>query len=46
MNMSEYKIYTGDSAKILKELIDNGVQVDLTVTSPPYDDLRTYVRMI
>ena len=40
--MSEYKIYTGDSAKVLKELIDNGVQVDLTVTSPPYDDLRNY----
>jgi site-specific DNA-methyltransferase (adenine-specific) len=39
---SEYKIYTGDSAKVLKELIDNGVQVDLTVTSPPYDDLRNY----
>lgn len=42
MNMSKYKIYTGDSAKVLKELIDNGVQVDLTVTSPPYDDLRNY----
>lgn len=40
--MSEYKIYTGDSAKVLKELIDNGVQVDLTVTSSPYDDLITY----
>ena len=38
----EYKIYTGDSAIILKELINEGVQVDLTVTSPPYDDLRTY----
>lgn len=30
----------GDSAKLLKSVKDN--YVDLTVTSPPYDDLRQY----
>lgn len=30
----------GDSAELLKQLADNSI--DLTVTSPPYDALRTY----
>lgn len=30
----------GDCAKVLKDIQDNSV--DLTVTSPPYDNLRTY----
>ena len=42
MNKGNYEIYTGDSANVLKDLIDKGIQVDLTVTSPPYDDLRNY----
>jgi DNA modification methylase len=33
-------IYLGDSSEILKQLNDE--VVDLTVTSPPYDDLRIY----
>ena len=33
-------IYCGDSSKILPEFDDSCV--DLTVTSPPYDDLRKY----
>jgi DNA modification methylase len=34
------KIYCGDSAEILKTFPD--ACIDLTVTSPPYDNLRTY----
>lgn len=33
--------YIGESAKFIKENIPNNF-VDLTVTSPPYDDLRKY----
>ena len=33
-------IFLGDAAKVLKDFNDNCI--DLTVTSPPYDDLRTY----
>lgn len=38
--MSDYKLYLGDCIDILPTLA--AVSVDLTVTSPPYDDLRTY----
>lgn len=31
-----------DCRNALQELIDEGVSVDLVVTSPPYDNLRTY----
>ncbi len=34
------QVICGDSAQLLKELPDN--YVDLTVTSPPYEDLRDY----
>ena len=34
------RIICGDNVKVLQELPD--VCIDLTVTSPPYDDLRTY----
>ena len=34
------KIYQGDCFKVLKAFDDNSI--DLTVTSPPYDNLRTY----
>jgi len=34
------KLYHGDSLKILAGLLENSI--DLTVTSPPYDNLRTY----
>ena len=36
------KLYNGDCLEIMEELIKDGIQVDLTVTSPPYDDLRNY----
>ena len=35
------KLYIGDNVKVLKEYVGDEV-IDLTVTSPPYDDLRTY----
>lgn len=34
------KIYHGDCFEVMKEIRDN--HIDLTVTSPPYDNLRTY----
>jgi len=34
------KVYQGDSAVLLKEIPNNFI--DLTVTSPPYDNLRDY----
>lgn len=36
-----HQFYIGDNVKTLKKYIKND-SVDLTVTSPPYDDLRTY----
>lgn len=35
-----YKLYLGDSAEVLKGCPDQ--VIDLVVTSPPYDNLRTY----
>lgn len=35
-------IHLGDSVNVLDYLIENDVKVNLTVTSPPYDDLRNY----
>jgi DNA modification methylase len=35
------KLYLGDNIEIMKEYIPNN-SVDLAVTSPPYDNLRTY----
>jgi len=34
------KVILGDCLDIMKEFKDN--YIDLTVTSPPYDNLRTY----
>lgn len=36
------KLIHGDCIVEMQKLIDDGVQVDLTVTSPPYDNLRNY----
>lgn len=35
-----YKLYNGDCLEVLRELPCDSI--DITVTSPPYDDLRTY----
>ncbi|HFL2524674.1 TPA: site-specific DNA-methyltransferase [Clostridioides difficile] len=37
-----YELYNYDCIEMMDLLITEGRQVDLTVTSPPYDDLRTY----
>lgn len=42
MKIRNCEIICGDCCEKVKELIDKGVKVDLTVTSPPYDDLRNY----
>jgi DNA modification methylase len=37
----QFNVYVGDNVEVLRrEVADNSVQ--LTVTSPPYDNLRTY----
>ena len=36
------RLIKGDCRDEMRKLIDEGVQVDLTVTSPPYDNLRDY----
>lgn len=38
--MSQINLYNGDSAIIMKEFNENSI--DMIITSPPYDDLRTY----
>ena len=40
--MSEVKLINGDCIEEMQKLIDKCVEVDLVVTSPPYDNLRTY----
>ena len=40
--MSEYKLILGDCIDEMQKLIDAGTKVDLTVTSPPYDNTRSY----
>ena len=34
------KLYNGDSLEVMKDIADNSI--DMTLTSPPYDDLRNY----
>jgi len=36
------ELYNGDCLEVMDNLIEKGVKVDLTITSPPYDNLRTY----
>lgn len=40
--MADIKLYNGDCLAVMDKLIAEGVKVDLVVTSPPYDNLRTY----
>ena len=37
-----FKLLEGDCREHLQKLIDEGIQADLVVTSPPYDDMRSY----
>lgn len=36
------ELYNGDCLDVMDKLIEQDVKVDLTVTSPPYDNLRSY----
>ena len=36
------KLFNGDCLSVMDRLISEGAKVDLTVTSPPYDNLRSY----
>ena len=40
MTISLNQIYCGDNTSLIKEIKSN--EIDLTITSPPYDSLRTY----
>lgn len=40
--MTDIELIKGDCVEEMRKLIEKGVKVDLTVTSPPYDNLRTY----
>lgn len=35
-------LYLGDCREVMRDMLSSGVSVDLTVTSPPYDNLRSY----
>ena len=41
-----YKLIEGDCIEQMQKLIESGVKVNLTVTSPPYDGLRNYEGMV
>jgi site-specific DNA-methyltransferase (adenine-specific) len=41
MNENKLELYNGDSEEILKNIPDESI--DLVVTSPPYDNLRSYM---
>ena len=36
------QLYNGDCLEVMDRMITEGEKVDLVVTSPPYDNLRTY----
>lgn len=40
--MKDFKIFNGNCIDVMDSLIKEGIKVDLTVTSCPYDDLRKY----
>ena len=39
---SDINLYNGNCLEVMDNLIEEGIRVDLTVTSPPYDNLRSY----
>jgi len=40
--MAKVDLYLGDCIPVMEDLIKKGITVDLTVCSPPYDNLRGY----
>ena len=39
---NNFSVYNDDCINVMDKMADDGITVDLTVTSPPYDQLRTY----
>lgn len=37
-------VYNINCIDIMQEMVENNIKVDLTVTSPPYDNLRSYTK--
>ncbi len=42
MNLDNIKIYNEDCRETMQRMKEDGTKVDLTVCSPPYDNLRNY----
>ena len=42
VEIKQTKLYNDDCINVMQTMINEGVKVDLTVTSPPYDNLRSY----
>ena len=40
--MSDIHLYNGDCNDLLEQMIQNNAQVDMILTSPPYDDIKNY----
>ena len=40
--MAKIDLHHGDCIEVMQNLIKEGIRVDLTVTSPPYDNARSY----
>ena len=40
--MAKIDLHHGDCIEVMQNLIKEGIRVDLTVTSPPYDNARNY----
>ena len=40
--MAEYTLYNGNCIDVMQGLINKGKKVNLTITSPPYDEIRDY----
>ena len=39
---NDVNIFQDDCVNVMRQMMEKGVKVNLTVTSPPYDDLRSY----
>ena len=42
MKYSNVSLFNDDCINVMQTMINDGIKVDLTVTSPPYDNLRSY----
>lgn len=40
--MAEYTLYNGNCINVMQDLINDGKRVNLTITSPPYDQIYNY----